>query len=91
MSQVFFQGIYNNRQVEVMAGWDALTKRYFTAVFDLNEAVWNSLREPDIDLNTERLQRQLKNMGLEVPDGFWERVHRQEGDMIHTFVNGKWY
>lgn len=99
MSQVFFRGVHKSRQVEVMAGWDPPLNRYFGTVFDLDatddedEVIWNTLyadySATDYS-STERLQKQLKDMGLEAPDGFWERVHRQEADAVYTHIDGSW-
>jgi len=81
-----------------MAGWDHPLKHYFLTILDLDvdedesEIAWSTLAHPselDID-STNRLETQLETMGIEAPDGFWERVHRQERNVVHLFADGGW-
>ena len=104
MSQVkftatLFWGSKPDMLVEVMAGWDRPLQHYFLTVFDLDatddesETLWSTLEYPDEaadQAGTVRLQEQLKSMNITAPDGFWERVERNEGNVFHKFGDGVW-
>jgi hypothetical protein len=100
MSQVTFKAkLGSNVPVEIMAGWDRPLRHYFLTVF-LVDAVddhgsdvwWSTMEHPSAADNdgTERLQHKLTEHGIVAPEGFWERVHRQEGNVVHVFANGAW-
>jgi len=98
MSQVTFKSTYRDRRIEVMAGWDRPLRHYFLTVFDLDasdddpETVWSTLESPSAldNTSTERLRKKLGSMDISVPEGFWERVERQEGNAVHAYENGNW-
>ena len=96
MSQVKFKSPFAGKRVEIMAGWDQPFQQYFLTVFDLDavgeECLWSTIRFPsDEDRHgTDRLRRQLDSMGISAPEGFWERVKRQEGDVFHSWKDGTW-
>jgi len=98
MSQISFRSTYNEHQVEVVAGWDPPLQNYFLTVFDLDadedesEVAWSAINNPDDEdyRSTDRLQAQLRSMELEAPEGFWDRVHRQERNVTHIFDDGVW-
>lgn len=98
MSQVKFETTYRDKPVEVMAGWDPPLKNYFMTVFDLDpdadqETVWSAIEHPDVRdyEGTERLDAQLAIMGIQTPEGFWEKVRLNEGNTKHVFMGGKWH
>jgi len=98
MSQVKFETTYRDKPVEVMAGWDRPMAHFYLTVFDLDqdaeeETVWSTLDHPDTrdHLGTERLDAQLAIMGIEVPEGFWEKAHLKEGNVKHVHMGGKWH
>lgn len=98
MSQVTFKTKIGEQNVEIMAGWDRPLRHYFLTIFDLGaqvddrETVWSTLEEPSPADNrsTERLRAKLSEYGITAPDGFWDRVHRQEGNSVHMFKDGAW-
>jgi len=98
MSQVTFKTTLNSKQIEVMVGWDRPQGHYFLTVFDLDasdeepETVWSTIDFPSTQDNfgTERLEAKLMDMGIQAPEGLWERAHRQEGNVVHTYQMGEW-
>jgi len=98
MSQVTFKTVINGKRVEVMAGWDRPLRHYFLTVFDMDasddepETVWSTIDFPSAgdSLSTVRLEAKLLDMGIQAPEGFWERAHRQEGNVCHTYDKGAW-
>jgi len=98
MSQVTFKTVINGKRVEVMAGWDRPLRHYFLTVFDMDasddepETVWSTIDFPSAgdSLSTVRLEAKLLDMGIQAPEGFWERAHRQEGNILHAYNAGAW-
>lgn len=97
MSQVKFKAQYKSKPVEVMGGYDRPLKDFYLTVFDESEdaeeeTVWSTLSHPSqVDLkSTLRLRTQLMEMGIEAPEGFWERVELKEANVNHVFKNGAW-
>lgn len=97
MSQVKFRAVTESGPVEVMAGWDRPLREYFMTIFDLtpnddNETVWSTIDHYSAEntFSTKRLRKQLTEMGLLAPEGFWELVERQEANVTYTFENGAW-
>jgi hypothetical protein len=91
--------------VEVMAGWDRPTRGFFMTVFDLTDAddpnaeeklLYNGLDDRNTIMGnmptTEYFQMLLKAFGIQAPEGFWERVERQEGNVFHNYnpEKGEW-
>ena len=98
MSQVKFETTYRGKPVEVMAGWDIPMNHYYLTVFDMDEeadeeVIWSTLDRPDQRdaTGTERLDAQLAIMSIDVPKGFWETVHLQEGNAMYVWMNGEWH
>jgi hypothetical protein len=96
VSQVKFKTPFIGKRIEIMAGWDRPLQHYFLTIFNLDEdedeVYWSTLDFPSDEDNhgTERLRRQLDSMGIPAPEGFWERVERQEGNVNHDFKDGAW-
>jgi hypothetical protein len=95
MSQVKFKAEYRGKPVEVMAGWDRPLGHYFMTIFDSldadEEIFWSSLNEfpggcPDV----KPLSMKLYALGISEPEEFWERVQLREGNVVSTWVGGKW-
>jgi len=96
MSQVKFESPFAGKSVEIMAGWDRPLQHYFLTIFNMDdsedEVYWSTLDFPsDEDKDTSRIRRQLDSMGIQTPEGFWERVERQEGNKLHVFMGGTWH
>ena len=97
MSQVKFKSTYEGRPVVVMGGWDRPLRHFHLCVFDADpegetEVVWSGLDHWDGGgaSATDPMRRQITEMGISVPDGFWERCERREGNVLHEFVDGEW-
>jgi hypothetical protein len=102
MSQVTFKTTITvegkAKRVEVMAGWDRPLHHYFMTVFDLDagdddpETVWDSINSPSVadSQGTARIRAKLYGLGIDPPEGFWELVHRQEGNVLHAYEDGAW-
>lgn len=96
MSQIIFKTITPELgPIEIMAGWDVPMREYFLTVFkdDADETVvWSQMHKPlPIDkVNTDRLVAKLVELGITAPDGFWELVHKQEGNAryVHNAQEG---
>lgn len=99
MSQVKVSTIMKDgTKVEILGGWDRPLREFFISVFNTNppedsEGIiystlgdWNAL---DRD-STLRLQGKLEKLGVALPDGFWDRVERREGNVTHVHRNGSW-
>jgi len=91
---------FTHDQTEVVGGWDPHDKEFVLYVFDLrpgaaSSMLWSNLCDHDpIDKHsTERLQARLSRfLRIPAPEGFWERVERQEPERIrYEFVNNTWY
>jgi len=97
MSQVKFKAMYKDKPVEIMAGWDRPMSHYYMTLFDLSEdakeeTVWSTLdhRDERDGTGTERLDAQLAIMGIEVPEGFWDKVKLNEGNKVYNYAYGRW-
>jgi hypothetical protein len=74
MSQILF---FTTDGREVMAGWDRPCADYFLTVFDKDqEVIWSAITDWDEAdrTSTTRLEAKLVELGIEVPEGFWDRV-----------------
>lgn len=90
MSQVRFKtGIR-----EVMAGWDRPLGHFFLTISSVidDEVVWSSIYDlpKGGTSSTEPLKKMLREFEVEPPEGFWERVERREGNVLHSFNEMKW-
>ena len=97
MSQVKFRAVTESGPVEIMAGWDRPLQEFFLTVFDLvpeaeEETLWSTVNLPSsIDTKTTlRIRTKLVELGIEAPEGFWERVERREANVTHTFGANGW-
>jgi len=98
MSQVVFDCKHNGKRASVMAGWDHPLKHYFLTVLDLDapedesDVVWTTLFHPSEQdsLHTQHLQKQLREMAIEAPEGFWDHVHLRERNVVYLYEDGKW-
>ena len=99
MSQVRFKTkADDNREYDVLAGWDRPLREFFMTVFVLENGVeadepyWSGLGDVDQDKATDTvlLRKSLRDLGIEAPPGFWERVEQREGNVMHYHHNGEW-
>lgn len=99
MSQVRFKvKADDNKEYEVLAGWDRPLREFFLTVFvfedgeEADEPYWSGLGDVDRDKMTDtvQLRKSLQDLGIEAPPGFWERVELREGNVMHHHRNGEW-
>ena len=101
MSQVKCISVYQGAKCDVLAGWDRQLRDFFLTVFyrdkeetdnDWDQVAWSTLSSPSPKdrVSTEHLAAKLVEMGIEVPAGFWERVERREGNVVHSYRNNEW-
>jgi hypothetical protein len=97
MSQVKFKSECRGKPVEVMAGWDRPLGHYYLTIFDLSpdaeeETLWSTLDAlPGGGASSVTpLFGQLYTLGIQEPDGFWEQVQKQDGNVVTSHVDGKW-
>jgi hypothetical protein len=95
MSQVKFQTTYKGKRAEVMAGWDVPLKYYHLTVFNLDaeddedECFYSGMDDNPFSVKTiGPLKVKLAQLGIEAPDGFWERAERKEGNTFYTYIDG---
>lgn len=93
MSQVVFK---TPKGFEVVAGYDAIDREFFTYVFDARpdggfKVVWSNLTDFDpVDQHsTARLRKRLDILGIKVPGGFWTLVELKEADSVRHEWNGQ--
>jgi hypothetical protein len=66
-------------------------------VFDLSEEadddlLWSTLEMPEGGCpSVSPLFAQLGMLGIPEPKGFWECVEMRDGNVITTYVDGKWH
>jgi len=102
MSQIKFNTTYKTKAVEVMAGWDNPLQGYFLSIFKLDlenddeELLYDNLADKDLSStmgfarSTGYFKTILEHFEIVVPDGFWERVERNERNVTHIFRNEQW-
>lgn len=92
MSQVKFFGTRKGKVVEVVGGWDRPLREFFLNVFAEGESmdpIWSDLAvAPSLKQDTAFMRAKLAEMGIEVPEGFWERVERREANVLHVLHTG---
>lgn len=97
MSQVKFKtSLPDGTPIEVVSGWDEPLHYYHLTVFYMDdrdeECLYSCLDEDKPfshkDLNAHKAT--LKRLGINAPDGFWERAERKAGNVTHIFENGIW-
>lgn len=98
MSQIKFKTTYQNKPVEVMAGWDKPLSYYHLTIFNLDpeeedeETIYSDLEEPNPFgvKNVEVIKKKLDSFGIEVPDGFWDKVAEKRGNWIEIYDGYRW-
>lgn len=95
MSQVKVETVLNGRKVEISAGWDRPCQEFFLNLFNFDpdaesEVDWSTLDEPGDDRTTDRIREVIRGFGISLPEGFWERVERREGNVIHVYTDSGW-
>jgi hypothetical protein len=89
MSRISFNAMYNDKPVQITAGWDNPLQYFFMTVFgnDDDEPVWDELSNFNFDqLRTAGpLAKQLESMGITPPKGFWEKVELCEGNVVERW------
>lgn len=93
MSQVTFRGFRGELPVEVTAGWDRPLQHYHLTIFGPDgDPLWSSIDEMPTggceDIGSLALA--LRDLGIDVPDGFWPLVEAREGNVLTTLVGGEW-
>lgn len=87
MSQVIFNATQGDVPVEVIGGWDRPLRRFFlTVIFDDSGDDVSATDNED----TRSLRMELAALGITAPEGFWERVERMEGNVMHAWDQGAW-
>ena len=99
MSQVFFNCECKGQRARVQAGWDRPLQYYHLTVFNLDadedddeSCFYNDLDDPNCfaKKDVEQLRPILDALGIEAPEGFWERCAQQLGNVFFEYVDGKW-
>lgn len=97
MSQVKFKAECRGRPVEVMAGWDRPLGHYYLTVFDQSEDAEEETLWSTMDVmpgggceSVGPLAKALIELGIEEPDGFWDHVKLQEGNVFTVYADGEW-
>lgn len=95
MSQVRFKAkASDNKEYDVLAGWDRPLREFFLTVIALEDGGDDDDAGPvafDQDKNgTAYLRKTLEDLGIEAPQGFWEKVEMREGNIMHHHNNGEW-
>jgi hypothetical protein len=96
MSQVSFKTVLDDSNIEVVGGYDRPLDYYHMSIFNLDvgefeeDVVYCNLREEIFPVYPDFYKRVLGEMGVNVPDGFWERCCRKEGNSFYKFRDGKW-
>lgn len=95
MSQVKFETVWRNIPVEVMSGWDIQMGYYHFTIFDLRpdaaeETLFSCLSEGVYPDDIQFWKDKVKELGITVPNGFWERAERREGNTIYRYSRGRW-
>jgi hypothetical protein len=97
MSQVSFKTKYDDRNVEVVGGWDNPLKNYHLTVFDLDapDSAFTDVIYCQLDTfplghpkTTDPLKEALEDLGILVPDSFWETCAKQEGNTMYSVSEG---
>jgi hypothetical protein len=89
VSRISFNAMYNDKPVQVCAGWDNPLQYFFMTVFGDDEdfPIWDELSNFDFSqLRTaDPLVKQLESMGITPPGGFWEKVELCEGNITERW------
>lgn len=96
MSRISFKATYEGREVEVVGGYDRPLDYYHLTVFnpedDDEECAWSGLDHLDFSQmrTLDYAKKQLESMGINPPDGFWERCEKKDGNVFHDWQCGEW-
>lgn len=102
MGQVKFKSMHEGTPCDVLAGWDYPCRDFFLTVMkqeipaDAEEedagCIWSTIYEPSPQdrVTTRHLQDKLVELGIEAPEGFWERVERKERETVYRFSEKGW-
>ena len=93
MSRISFTSRYDDKRVQVCAGWDRPLQCYFMTVFNLDatddedEVIWDDSMDYDSSVlrSTDRLQEKLASFYIDAPKNFWCRVELKEGNSTFDF------
>ena len=97
MSQVKFETTIDGKTVKVCGGWDNPLQHFFLTIFnpedDEEECFWSGLDHfPDMGgtQNILDIKNVLSSFKIVPPDGFYALILLCEGNVFHSWKNGKW-
>lgn len=94
MSQVTFHTDHQGERIEVLAGWDTPLRYFFLVLYGpKRELLYSNLDHRDpawLGRDTSLFRKELQTRGITPPEGFWERVERREGNVVHHHTGGQW-
>jgi hypothetical protein len=97
MSRIAFNSKMHHKRVKVVGGWDRPLQHYHLTVFNIEpnveddeEVIWDQMEHIGFPKSILPLQAAVAELGIEVPDGFWERCERREGNTVYSFADGEW-
>lgn len=96
MARVLFDTVKNGMPVTVVAGWDRPLREFFMHLEHRGgendgEALWTDWALTRTEkADTAVLRKTLGDMGILPPEGFWERVERVEGNVLHQYTAKGW-
>lgn len=102
MSEVKFQTKMDNKNVEVLAGWDPVLHRYFLVITDLDfdyennsddedeqtDLIWSNLDHPENTYNMDNYMSALSNYKITPPPNF--RKLCETKTHYYEYIDGSW-
>lgn len=94
MSQVKFETIYDGKNIEVVGGYDPPLNFYHFTIYNLDQEddiIWCNLSQyMAFPTNNDRYKELVKEMGIEVPEGFWELCEKKKGNVFYQWDGESW-
>ena len=97
MSQVWFSTEFEGKPAKVMGGWDRPLGYWHFTIFDADpeadeELLWDGLGNLGFCRNLDTIKKLVQDLPLDVPEGFFEVIARQEGNVNYHWdaLNKEW-
>jgi hypothetical protein len=94
MSQIKFQTKLNNKNIEIVAGWDKPLQSYHLTVFDLDDDeedvlydIWNT---HGFVKSTKEIREYIVGNNISIPEDFFSLIEEKLGNVSYVWKNNRW-